>query len=213
MKKFVLLTIVAYLFSIVHVLAQTEKGKLFFTGAASLDFDSGKEKSKTHDATTDNYTYMEFKFYDKAGYTVINNLPVGIFLDVDLYSDKDKTGSYTKYTSTDFSIGPFVRYYIVNLNGLKPYAEGLVGFGIDNEKETYPDGSPYKNNETFFTYRVGAGATYFMNDILGFDMFLGFDHKNYTHKENTSGDRSAAWDYKDIYNEFVLSLGIVIMLE
>ena len=209
MKKFVLLTVVAFLFSIVQGFAQTEKGKLFLTGAASLDFNTGKDKDKSGGVTSDHYSFSELSFYDKAGYTVINNLPIGLFLNLDINWEKGLGDNNYKDTDVEFSIGPFVRYFIVDLNGFKPYVEGLVGFGVDNYKETQPDEDTYKDNYGFFTYRLGGGGTYFMNDMLGFDLFLGFDHKDWNYKKNNADDQ----DYREIENSFVLSLGIVIMLE
>lgn len=191
----------------------TEKGKLFLTGASRFGISVGSEKSKSGGSTVDDSksTYYDLDFLPKAGYFFIDNLVGGIFIDLELYNNKTKSSGYG-YKGTTFIIGPFARYYVPVTSQIVPFAEAQVGFGIDNYSSRSSSSSDwYKTKENVFTYRLGAGATYFINNIVGFDMFMGFLHDAYIYKDSDDEDRSS--DSKSIYNEFNLQLGIVVVLD
>ena len=210
MKRTLFTLILLYFFAETATYAQVEKNNLFFTGSANIGFNAGTNKSTVASNTT-KYSYCNFKLYDQAGYTVIKHLPVGIFVNLNLYGDKDKSDG-SKYHSTDFAIGPFVRYYIANFNDLMPYVEGLIGGGVSNTKNIDSNGNDYTYKESYFTYRVGGGATYFLTDYLGFDLFLGFNHDAYNHKATDTPEKAVSADVKNVYNEFMFTLGIVVSI-
>lgn len=213
MKKALIFTIILLMASGITVKAQTEKGRSFISGSNRLELNIGgqKEKSGSDVIEGSEVTYFDFNFQPRMGYTVIDNLIAGLFMDVDVYSykDKDKTYGYTTNGLT-FIIGPFLRYYIAICDKLIPFVEGQVGFGVDNYKVKSNAGGDWsKYNEGVFTYRLGGGATYFINDYVGADLFLGFLHEAYKNKE--VAERSS--DAKYIYNEVILQLGVVVMLD
>lgn len=213
MKRITILMCLVFAFGAYMANAQTEKGKWFLAGSSRLELNFGSESVKSGDTKTKNFTYFDFDFQPKAGYTIINNLPIGIFMDVDLWSDAAAEDGGYDYKGTKFVIGPFARYYIFDFNGLKPFAEAQVGFGIDNYKyRMSPDGEWVKTNESVFNFRVGGGATYFFNDYVGLDAFLGFLHESYKLKESDNPERSSDSDSKYLYNEFIMQIGVVVML-
>jgi hypothetical protein len=188
----------------------TTKGKYFVAGSTGLEFNLGVEKqiSGSGDYKT---TYYDFDFLPRAGYFFINNLAAGLYMDLDIYGQKAKDEGMLNDKGTTFIIGPFARYYIPVCDKFIPFAEAQVGFGIDYYKSRYSSSASWmKSDQSVFTYRLGGGATYFFNDIVGADLFLGFNHDSYKYK-NTSGDRSS--DSKTKYNEFILQLGIVLILD
>jgi hypothetical protein len=188
----------------------TTKGKYLVAGSNRLELNIGSENQK-YGSSESKYSYFDFDFQPRAGYFVIDNLATGLFMDLDLYSYKAKDDTYS-YKSTYFVIGPFARYYINIWDKLVPYAEGQVGFGVDNEKSKYGGSDEWsKTNEGVFTFRLGGGATYFFNDIVGADLFLGFLHDSYKYKDTGSPERAS--DSKYIYNEFIMQLGIVVILD
>jgi hypothetical protein len=192
--------------------ATTEKGNFFLVGASRFGISVGAEKSKSGGSTVDGSesTYYDLDFLPKAGYFIIDNLVGGLFIDLELYNNKSKSGGYG-YKGTTFIIGPFARYYVPVNEKILPFAEAQVGFGLDHYSSRSSSSSDwYKTKENIFTYRLGAGATYFINDVVGFDMFMGFLHDAYKYKD--SGDESESSDSKSIYNEFNLQLGIVVVL-
>ena len=201
MKRTVSMLAAFFLLVPLVVDAQVEKGNWFLNGASNLAVNAGKWNYKVDGDKQEGYKMMSFNFRPYIGYAVIDRLPVGIFLEGEIssykYPDDDKE------TFTIVAIGPFVRYYFGDLNNFMPFAEGSVGFGTYRFKDF--DGDVSK--EGYFAYRLGAGFSYFFNQYVGLDLFLGYGHQVYTDKDTGEGG-----DFKSIYGYFDASLGIVISL-
>lgn len=186
--------------------AQVEKGKWFVAGYGDVNFDIGKEKSKSGGTTSDHYKYFDFDFNPMIGKFVVNKLPVGLFFDSYYYSFTEED---YKETETQFIVGPFVRYYILEKNKFFPYAEGRLGLGLWRSKES--DYDPYK--ESYFATELGVGTSYFFADNLALDALLGYGHSTWTHKnEDTGGGVKSTMsdDTKYIYSGIIFKLGIVV---
>lgn len=212
MKKKIIATVILVLCTGIYAFAQVEKGNWFFGGAGSLEFMSSNEKYKTGGTTTDGSKYTDFNFRPQVAWFVIDKLAVGLSLDLEIDKEKftDPDGE-NKWTS--FMVGPFVRYYIADFEGIMPYAEVAAGIGSGNNKTTY-DGTSEDNKYGMFAYRMGAGATYFVTDNVGIDLFIGY--ANYQEKYKMDEDVSArAEDDEYIYKYggldfkigFVISIG------
>lgn len=189
----------------------TSKGKYLVAGSNRIGFNLGVEKlvSGSSDYKTN---YYNFDFMQKAGYFFVDNLAAGIYIDLNLSSYKAKEDGILNDKSFTFVIGPFARYYFPVWDKLVPFAEAQVGFGIDNYKSRYSSTAHWvKSNQSVFSFRIGGGATYFFNDIVGGDLFLGFAHDSYKYKDTSSPSRSSGSKYA--YNEFILQLGIVVILD
>jgi hypothetical protein len=214
-KRSLIFTMILLLVFVFSMNAQLEKGKIFLAGTSRLGLNIGSESEKVNGDKVEGagYSYIKFDFQPKAGYLFIKNLVGGLYLDMEFYSDKDKDETYgTKTNGATFIIGPFARYYFPVCDKLIPYAEGQFGFGIDNYKDKPNTGGDWsKYNESVFSYRLGAGATYFFNKMIGADLFLGFLHDCYKHKETDEASRSDHSE-KTIYNEFIMQAGVVVML-
>jgi hypothetical protein len=215
MKKSLLAAIILILAAGITAQAQLEKGRYFIAGSNRLEFNKGSEKDK-YDGEVDDaskQSYFNFYFQPRVGYTFINNLVAGLFMDVDVYSSKFKDGNGYEVKGATFIVGPFARYYFPISDKLLPYAEAQIGGGIDTFKDRGNSDSDWtKYNESVFTYRVGGGATYFFNDMIGADMFLGFSHEAYKHKSDDSPASRSSHSESVVYNEFILQLGVVVML-
>lgn len=186
--------------------AQVEKGKWFVAGYGDVNFDIGKEKTKSGSTTSDHYKYFDFDFNPMIGKFVVNKLPVGLFFDSYYYSF---TEADYKETETQFIVGPFVRYYILEKNKFFPYAEGRIGLGLWQSKEG--DYDPYK--ETYFATELGVGTSYFFAENLALDALLGYGHSTWTRKgeDNGGGVKSTmSDDTKYIYSGILFKLGIVV---
>jgi hypothetical protein len=212
MKKLTILTMILLMAAGLNLRAQTEKNKLFIAGSSSLDLRAGGENDKYGD-TEYKYSNLDFEFTPKVGYTVINNMPIGLFIDSYRKFQKDKDDD-DKYKEAELLVGPFIRYYFADLVGLKPYAETSVGFGIyrAGSKAGSDDEWDIYDKETAFNFRIGGGLTYFFNDFIGIDMFMGFNHEGWIQKNESEGERSDD-NPKYIYNEFLMQMGVVVMLK
>ena len=187
--------------------AQVEKGKWFLAGYSQMNFDVGKDKTKSGSTISENSKYFEFNFNPLAGYFVINKMPVGLFLDS--YFDKYKTDNYeSKYSQ--YIIGPFVRYYILQLDKLFPFAEGRIGIG--QYKSKYGDNDT--QIETYSSALLGVGASYFFAKHLAVDGLLGYKHNawSYESEEGNGGVKSAASSTTNKYidNGFMFRIGVTI---
>jgi len=214
MKTLKLLTLVLLIVTGTNLRAQTEKGKLWIAGSSQLELKQGGHKTN-YDGDVDEsskYSYFDLNLTPKIGYTVIDNMPLGLFIYTDFYGKKFKE-SEDKNRTTEFAIGPFIRYYFADMLGLKPYAEALFGFGFSNDKTKYSNEDDWnKYKEGYFTFRFGCGATYFFNDFIGADLFLGFNHENWSYKSEEP-DRSVADKTNYSYNEFLMQMGLVVMIK
>ena len=212
MKKLTILTMILFVASGMTMRAQTERNKLFIAGASSLNLLAGGENDKFGDNEY-KYSEIEIEFTPKIGYTVIDNMPIGLFIDTyrEFYKNKDNEN---KARESQLLIGPFIRYYFADLVGLMPYAEASIGFGtyrIASKAGTDDEWDIY-DKEIAYNFRIGGGLTYFFNDYIGVDMFMGFNHESWIQKDESDGDRDND-NSKYIYNEFLMQMGIVCMLK
>jgi len=213
MKRIIFMLMLAFVFSTVSSFAQTEKGKWYLGAFNRVEWNAGSEKEKYDGDKNTNYKYSDFNFEPKVGYCVIDNLPVGLFINMDFWSERSAEDNGYKTVGQSFVIGPFAKYYIVNVNGLQPYVEAQAGIGFDNFKyRPSPDDDWQKTNEGLFVFRAGGGATYFFNDFVGLDAFLGYNFERYSSDITNEGERSG--EGKDIYtyNEFLFQVGVVVTL-
>ena len=209
MKKSVIFLIILFAMSSVLVTAQTNKGNFIVAGSSNLSFDLGKEKYKSEGTTEDWYSFFNLNFQPMAGYFFIDNLSAGLFIDLSIYSEKDAEDD-DKYTETTFAIGPFARYYAFTSKYFKPFVHGQVGFGFYRDKEKYSGGSDYTYKEGYFTYLLGVGADYFLNDNVAIETLIGFNHDAYQEKESDGGERSDLPKY--IYNSLAFRVGVVVII-
>jgi hypothetical protein len=200
-----------FLLTSLGLFAQVEKNKLWVAGGFRIELNQGGANYKYMD-TEDKYSYFDLDFQPKVGYTVIKGMPVGLFMDYDLYSIKSKDDD-DKYLERSMAVGPFIRYYFADIVGLMPYGE--AEFGIGSYREAYKgqdeDEWTVDVKEGYMTVKVGGGLTYYFNDYVGADLFLGYHMYSYTDKNDEEDGQRADWDYKDIYNEFIMQVGIVVM--
>lgn len=203
--------ILLLLFSSSVLFAQVEKGKWLLAGNTNLGLDIGKEKWESSDGgPAIEYKYTEFNFSPQAGYFVIDKLAVGLFMDFQYYKDVAVDDNNDTYKSSSFVIGPFAKYYIMEFNNLWPYVGAGIGFGSGKYAYYEEDPTKYKMS----TVRLGGGATYFLNDNVGFDLFLGYnkDVDKYEYSEGDLKSANASDTNDDIYSSFKVSMGVVVTI-
>lgn len=194
----------------IFAFAQVEKGNWLFGGSSTLEFNTSNEKIKTGGTTTDGYKYTDFDIRPQVGYFVIDKLAVGLLLDIDI--DKEKyTDPDSEYNWTSFLVGPFVRYYILDLEGLMPFAEASMAFGSGNSKTNYM-GSESEEKYGMFAYGFGAGATYFVTENVGVDLFIGYANYQEKYKDvedNARAENDITYKYGglDFNIGFIISIG------
>jgi opacity protein-like surface antigen len=108
-------------------------------------------------------------------------------------------------------VGPFVRYYITDLEGLMPFGEAAMGIGSGNSKYTYM-GSESEDKYGIFAFRVGAGVTYFVTENVGVDLFVGYANYQEKYKTEDEALRSEGDDMIYKYGGLDFKIGFVISL-
>ena len=195
------------------VFGQLEKGNCFLHGSSSMGFSTEKYTYISGGTSTASSKTTHFGFNPKAGYFIIDNLPVGLAIHVSSYKSKS-IDTDDKSSSTDFTIGPFARYYFFPLDKFKPMAEIYAGFGSSKDKSTF---SSYTTESKYsiMEFSIGAGASYFVTDHVAFDVLLSYNSFVYTLKsETTPGDvkSAASVDSKDKYTGIGINFGVVVTI-
>jgi hypothetical protein len=141
--------------------AQTEKGDWLVGGL--LDLNTAKN------STT-------FNFSPNAGYFVVDNLVIG----GNLVIAYDKLGDLK---ITTFGFGPFVRYYFTD-EKVRPFFAGDMTF--DKRKV---ESSAGRNTEDAFSWFLGGGAAFFINENVAVDGIIGYAHSKVSDEEGSGGLR------------------------
>lgn len=148
--------------------AQFTKGTILLSGESGLGISALTTKAKDSGNSTKLGNSTSFSFSPAAGYFLIDNLALGLNLDLltSKYKD-DNTGA--KSTSTSFTVGPFVRYYIT---------KGLFGefnLGVGSEKDKYEaTGGTNEDKSSLFRWSLGAGYAIMISDQVAFEPSLGY---------------------------------------
>lgn len=211
MKKIsILIVLIAFSFSLSK--AQIGKGRVFLgvsstyglagTGSdlTTIGFSTMKSKSDTY-GTSDAVKTTTFNLIPKVGYFVIENLAVGI--DVNVATSSEKEGDY-KNTQTLLSAGPFVRYYIPT-EKVWPFAE--LGGSLGSLKNKYDSGtSDSESKSSANSIWGGAGIAVPVGNHVTFDGLVGY--KSITVKDKENNDDN----YRTIMGTVGIEVGITILL-
>ncbi len=112
-------------------------------------------------ATTGDYKSTSININPNIGYFVMDKLAVGARIGFDYYKPKDVDAS------TEFSAGPFVRYYFVDL-GSKAKLFGHAQFGFGSTKEGGGESVSSTN------WGIYAGPAFFLNPSIALEATLGY---------------------------------------
>jgi hypothetical protein len=194
MKKIVLS--IAACLTIVLANAQFKQGTMLIGG--SFGVSSVTDKNKTDNVTVVNGRTTSISLSPQFGYFVIDNLAVGGNLDLALSKYKQKAGSEFNSTGSQFSFGPFVRYYFSP--GI--FVHGAFGLGAARNKYTSVSNS---GNQKYglASYTLAVGYAYFLKDNVAIEPMIGFTSN--TRKLNGT-------DQKIIDSSLFLRVGFQIYL-
>jgi len=197
------------LFSSSILVAQVEKGKWLFAGSSNLGLDIGKTKYESSDGINSEYKYTQFNFSPGVGYFVIDKLAAGLLIDYGYYKDINQDNN-DEWKNTSFLIGPFAKYYIMEYKKIWPYVTAGIGFGSEKTTTTW-DGGSNEEKAKILAYRFGGGATYFLNDNVGFELFLGYNHE-VTKYESSEDVKSMSSSDTDDYLDGAFKMGVGVVV-
>ncbi len=201
--------ITAFLSTGVKTYAQTEKGKILLGGQSSLEFTSFSSKWETDSGSGDNGKTRALDITPQVGYFIANNFAVGLEMPYNYSKEIDGDDSYT---TSSFTVVPFVRYYFGKSN-LKPYLHGGIGPGwgkteIDYNSISDPNFVFDPNFSThLLAYELGGGIAIFLNDLVSLEFGLG-----YASASVKWFDKNDKMNRKNTANGIGASIGIVVSL-
>jgi hypothetical protein len=178
MKQIVLLISLILIIRI-SASAQTEKGSFLIGGSGRTNYGSNNSnKSESYNLT----------FYPQAGYFLFKNFALGIKPAIS-YNRYHYLNSFIQ-KSTTLGISPFIRYY-VGSSKIRLFFQGSVGF---NQTHNHviginpPPLDPFisNSNDHTFTQEIGVGLVYFINEHVGLEALI-----NYNHNTNKYGATSS----------------------
>ena len=190
--------------------AQIEKGNVFFGGSSNLGFTAGAQKIKSVSTTADGYKYSSFDFQPMAGYFIIDRLPVGLFVDLSMSSQKFDDPKM-EYSYSYALVGPFARYYVADINGLMPYGEARFGVGSGKIKSVYM-GSENEEKYSLIHFALGIGGTYFVTENVGIDLLINYGVDSEKWDAASNGERAEGDKVTYSYSGLGFKLGFVISL-
>ncbi|HOS70839.1 MAG TPA: hypothetical protein PLZ75_00155 [Bacteroidales bacterium] len=210
MKKIYLFVAAICVLSVSHTFAQFEKGRILAgissglqvtdPGASLMNLGLGRIKYK-EDGERAEKGPKEFNInlLPRAAYFVMDNLAVGLDLQVYLNVLKDRTTKGSNYVNTFLAAGPFVRYYYP-LEKIHPFAEANMGLGISRTLDS-------SDGENGFLYGVGIGAALPLGENLMLDGQVGFSSNIW--KDVDPDKKQASTKY--IYNSFGGRVGFILL--
>jgi hypothetical protein len=220
MKKITLLTVVILTISLGFLNAQTNQGKVLLgvsstlslagtgTDLMNLGYSSVKYKSDAdgfEESDPDKMTSINL--LPKVGYFVIDNLALGLDVNIALSTTKDGENS-DKYSQTLLSVGPFIRYYIPTSKVL-PFFEINGSFGSINNKSDYRDNTNWEDEEyksSVMSIGGGIGIAAPLSDRVIFDVLVGYNSLTVKDKEdNDDNDRT-------VIGTLGLKIGFTVLL-
>ncbi|KAF5033826.1 Outer membrane protein beta-barrel domain protein [anaerobic digester metagenome] len=202
---------------------QTEKGKMLlgissrysllpleeglsYPDMMTLGFSTITFKSDdNNDGDSETLNYNCFNFTPKFGYFVIDNLALGLDMNIGMSSMKE-SNEFFEYSSNGIllSAGPFLRYYFP-VQKVLPYIE--AGATLGSSKTTYESGSEndeYKSSLNSVAGGVGIAAL--LGDKVSFDFMVGYISMTMKDKENNPDNERV------IIGTLGLKFGVVLFL-
>ncbi len=220
MKKITLLSVVMLTISFGFLSAQTNQGNVLIgvsstlslagTGSdlMTLGYSSVKNKSDADGyEESDPDKLFSINLLPKVGYFVIDNLALGLDVNVALSKEESGEDTYT-FSRTMFSVGPFVRYYFPTGKVL-PYFEITGSFGAINNKFDYSDNTYLEDNtskSSVMSIGGGVGLAAPLGERVTFDVLAGYNSLTVKDKEDNDDN------VRTVIGTLGLKIGFTIML-
>lgn len=190
MKKVILLA-TTLLIPIFSLLAQTDQGTFAVGGQVSFGFQNSS--SEVDDNTTADVDINSVNISPSVGFFVIDQFVAGLSLNASR-SNSDNGGFET--TSTAFSAGPFMKYYLEE----GPFFQASMNIGKNRLKN---DG--FDIDSDIFGWTIGVGYAVFLNEWISLEP--GVTYGRTVFKQN-----DVSIDTRTINKALVFSAGFNIFL-
>jgi len=185
--------------------AQVTNQGNFLTGA-TLGFSSSASTisflSDNGDLDDQGPTSLQFNFAPNIGYFLIDDLALGLNMDVTFSRLEEPNTDRTE--DSDLLFGPFVRYYFPLEDGLAFFGEVSFGFG-NAADDIYIGETRQSINTTIFATGFGPGFTIVSRNGLGIEAIFKY---NYAHSKFNTVLNAINQETITRSNQFDISLGV-----
>lgn len=175
--------------------SQTQEGAILGRGAFTVNFNSVKQEVDNSTRKLGSLTTLEFN--PAAGFFIIDGIAVGVGLDWQRQSAKDPDNK--RNVEHSLTLGPFGRFY----TELGPFFQAQFSFGGGSEKERPEGGPEVINRFGVFSWGIGLGYPYFLNENISLEPLLLYRARN------QSRDLPGGSDEITKYRGLMIQLGLV----
>lgn len=172
------------------------KGTIMGGGAFSVDIGTSKFES-SGSISEDSRTAISLT--PSASFFVIDDLAVGVGLEVGTEKLKDKGTSGGENSFTQIAFGPLVRYYFAD----GPFAQGSFRVGSRTSKFT-SGSSSIENKSGLTTWQIGAGYSVRISDTILLDPMVGYGSEKFDNKDNEN---------VETYSGLFIQVGFTLLLK
>ena len=182
----------------VSMAQQTDKLRVLAGGIFNMSFGSSDNTTNYVSGVTKKSSSSTFdlSLTPNVGVFLFKNFALGLQLDLLSGSKKDST---TKSTSSNFTVGPFVRYYY-KIGNIAPFLQLSYGTGSIS--------SSGANSVKGSVIGVGPGIAYFINDRIGIEALLNYQHLSQT----TNINDAIISTQKSLGNNLKFNIGLQVYL-
>jgi hypothetical protein len=177
--KNIFLSIIILVFFCSFATAQFNTGSKMVGASTSLDLGISSQKYVNSAAAT---KYTSIDINPRAAYFVMNGFAIGG--DLNYYLSRSKYDDNDPYTTTEFLIGPFSRYYYKSVGPVRPFGEVKLGGGTSATRY-FVNGGKITTRHNILYAGAGVGAAFFLTDNFSLEALLGY---TYNHLKNPDAD-------------------------
>ena len=145
-------------------------------------------------------TTFDLSLTPDAGVFLFKNFALGLQLESNISSSKQDS---TKSTNSSFNVGPFVRYYY-KIRNFAPFLQLSYGVGTISTSGSGITASTVKGS----VLGIGPGFAFFLNDKIGIEALLNYQHLAQTTDINAGG----LLNRKNVGNNLKFNVGFQIYL-
>ena len=189
MKKIYLLSLVFLGFTFQ---AYSQEGKIFMGGDVGFSVTSFSNQSSSSPSSEYNLDILP-----TIGYFVSDKLAIGTGLGFSVYGDNYNSNPQVTTATTNFSLSPFVRYSLMEVNNFSLIGQGIVSFGFGGSGSSSGGTTTTGPTTLNFSIGIGPGFQYKVSDKILLESFfgnIGFYYDSTTPKNGTKSS-STKFDF------------------
>ena len=180
MKKTKIAILIVLLTSI-NSFSQIQKGSFCIGASSGIGASFTTNSVENNNSSKDVANSNSFSINTQGGYTIANNLILGVELTFS-YSNVSLKDSQSESTNSTYAIGPFIKYYFSEKE-FKPFLLAEYGFG--NQYSKYENSFNKSETEEKITALIlGGGVSYFITENIGLELGINYTKTTFKSKIN-----------------------------